>query len=94
MDDPNFYANNSRLCGMQIQVPCLEYLSPTKPLKVKSKETWFSWEGVGIGYAVGFFVAVGNLYLIGYFVPTKPRNHPANKEGKGYKFQVYHKLCM
>ncbi|GMY16220.1 receptor-like protein 46 [Fagus crenata] len=75
MDDPNFYANNSGLCGMQIRVPCLEYLSPTKPPKVESKETWFSWEGVGIGYAVGFFVAMGNLYLIGYFVPTKPPNH-------------------
>jgi Leucine-rich repeat (LRR) protein len=75
MNDPNFYANNSGLCGMQIRVPCLEYLSPTKPPKVESKETWFSWEGVGIGYAVGFFVAVGNLYLIGYFVPTKPPNH-------------------
>ncbi|GMY16226.1 receptor-like protein 46 [Fagus crenata] len=75
MDDPNFYANNSGLCGMQIKVPCLENLSPTYPPEVESKETWFSWEGVGIGYAVGFFVAVGNLYLIGYFVPTKPPNH-------------------
>ena len=44
MNDPNFYANNSGLCGMQIQVPCSENLSPTKPPKVKSKETWFSWE--------------------------------------------------
>jgi predicted MFS family arabinose efflux permease len=75
MDDPNFYANNSGLCGMQIRVPCLEDLSPTIPPKVESKETWFSWEGVWIGYAVGFFVAVGNLYLIGYLVPTKPLNH-------------------
>jgi hypothetical protein len=75
MNDPNFYANNSGLCGMQIRVPCPEYLSPTKPPKVESKERWFSWEGVGIGYAVGFFVAVGNLYLIGYFVSTKPPNH-------------------
>jgi Leucine-rich repeat (LRR) protein len=41
MNDPNFYANNSGLCGMQIRVPCLEDLSPTIPPKVESKETWF-----------------------------------------------------
>ena len=63
MNDPNSYANNSGLCGMQIQVPCSEHLLPTKPPEFKSKETWFSWEGVGIGYAVGFFVAVGISYL-------------------------------
>ena len=74
MNNPKFYANNSGLCGMQNQVPCLEDLPPTKPLEVKSKETWFSWEGVGIGYAIGFFVAVGILYIFGYFVPTKPPN--------------------
>ena len=28
MNNPNFYANNKGLCGMQIRVPCLEYLSP------------------------------------------------------------------
>jgi hypothetical protein len=75
MNNPKFYANNSGLCGMQIQVPCLEDLPPTEPPKVKSKETWFLWEGVGIGYAVGFFVAVGILYISGYFVPAKPPNY-------------------
>ncbi|KAL4618558.1 hypothetical protein ACB092_06G019500 [Castanea dentata] len=63
MNDPKSYANNSGLCGMQIQVPCSKQLLPTKPPELKSKETWFSWEGVGIGYAVGFFVAVGISYL-------------------------------
>ncbi|GMY19820.1 receptor-like protein 12 [Fagus crenata] len=52
-----------------------EDLPPTKPPEVKSKETWFSWEGVGIGYAIGFFVAVGILYISGYFVPAKPPNY-------------------
>ena len=74
MNDPNFYSNNSGLCGMQIPVPCLEDLSPTKPLKVENKEIWFSWEGLEIGYAVGFFVTMGILYLIEYFVPAKLTN--------------------
>ncbi|KAM4084778.1 hypothetical protein ACJW30_08G158000 [Castanea mollissima] len=75
IDDPSFYANNSGLCGMQIQVPCLEDFPSTKPPRVENKETWFSWEGVRIGYAIGFFVTVGALYLTDSFVPTKPSNY-------------------
>ena len=75
MDDPSFYANNNGLCGMQIRVPCPEDLPPTKPPRFKNKETWFSWEGLGIGYAIGFFVTVGILYLTNSFVPTKPSNY-------------------
>ena len=59
MNDPKFYANNSGLCGMQIRVPYLEDFSPAKPHpKVESKERWFLWERVGIGYAVGFIITV------------------------------------
>ena len=75
MNDPSFYANNNGLCEMQIQVPCPEDLLPTKPPGVENKETWFSWEGVGIGYTIGFFVTVGILYLTNSFVPTKPPNY-------------------
>ena len=75
MNNPNYYANNSGLCGMQIQVTCPKDLSPTKPTKIESKETWFSWEGVLIGYIVGFFVTVGSTYLLGYFIPSPPPNH-------------------
>ena len=67
-NDPNFFANNSLLCGMQIQVPCLEELSPTKPLKDENKERWFLWEGIVIGYSFGFIIAVGILDHTGYFV--------------------------
>ena len=42
MNNPNFYVNNSRLGGMQIRMLCLEDMSPTKPPRVESKETWFS----------------------------------------------------
>ncbi|XP_030973944.1 receptor-like protein 46 [Quercus lobata] len=75
MDDPSSYTNNSELCGMQIQVPCPEDLSPTKPPRVEKKEAWFSWEGMGIGYVIGFFVTVGILYLTNSFLPTKPPNY-------------------
>jgi Leucine-rich repeat (LRR) protein len=75
MNNPNYYANNSGSCRMQIRVPCLEDLSPVEPTKIESKETWFSWEGVVIGYTVGFFVTVGSIYLIGYFIPESPPNH-------------------
>ena len=68
MNNPNFYANNNGLCGMQIQVPCPEDLSPTKRTKIERKETCFSWEGVGIGYSVGLFVTIGILYHTSYFV--------------------------
>ena len=74
MNDPNIFANNSGLCGMQIQVPCLEELSPTKPSKYESKKKWFLLEGLGFGYSAGFFVTVGILYLTGYFVPALAPN--------------------
>ena len=76
MNNPNFYANNNGLCGMQIQVPCPEDLSPTKRTKIESKETCFSWEGVGIGYSVGLFVTIGILYHTSYFVLAPPPNRP------------------
>ena len=82
MDDPSSYANNSGLCGMQIQVSCPEDLSPTKPPRVEKKETGFSWEGVGIGYVIGFFVTVGILYLTNSFVPTKPPNYRRQQRGR------------
>ena len=68
MNDPNFFANNSLLCGMQIRVPCPEELSPTKHLKDENKERWFLWEGVEIGYSFGFLITVGILYHTKYFI--------------------------
>ena len=65
MNNQIFYANNSGLCGMQIRVSCQEDLSPAKPTEIESRETWFSWERIVIGYFVGLFVIVGSMYLIG-----------------------------
>ena len=94
MNDQNFYANNCGLCGIQIRVLCPKDLSPTKPLVVELKETWFSWEGVKIRYAIDFFVVVGILHLTQYFVPVKPPTHHSKQKGKGYKFKISYKLCM
>ncbi|KAF2288207.1 hypothetical protein GH714_005030 [Hevea brasiliensis] len=73
MNDPNSYANNSGLCGMQIKLPCEEI--PSKPKQVKEKmvkkskssETWFSWEMVVIGYPFGFLSTILALYVTDYF---------------------------
>ena len=70
MNDPNLFANNSGLCGLQIQMSCPKELPSIEPSKDESKETWLSWEGVLIGYSFGFFIAVGILYHTGYFVPV------------------------
>ncbi|KAF2288191.1 hypothetical protein GH714_004902 [Hevea brasiliensis] len=64
MNDPNSYANNNGLRGMQIKVPCEEI--PSKPKQVKEKmvkkskssETWFSWEMAVIGYPFGFLSTI------------------------------------
>ncbi|KAF2288220.1 hypothetical protein GH714_005146 [Hevea brasiliensis] len=73
MNDPNSYANNSGLCGMQIKLPCEEI--PSKPKQVKEKmvkkskssETWFSWKMVVIGYPFGFLSTILALYVSDYF---------------------------
>ena len=76
MADPNYYANNSGLCGMQIRVPCPEDQSPApKPQNYDNKEPWFLWEGMGIGYPVGFLLTIGIIFLAGYFNPSPPSNN-------------------
>ncbi|KAF2323850.1 hypothetical protein GH714_000824 [Hevea brasiliensis] len=80
LNDPNFYANNSGLCGMQIKVPCDPEAPPkAKPAeKSESKEAWFSWEMAAIGFPSGFLSTVISLYVIGYFsvAPRRPgRRH-------------------
>ena len=80
MNDPNSYANNSRLCGMQISVPCEKAKQPKKKKEDEEerKETWFSWEMAGIGYPFGVLSTVLALYAMGYFTiaPQRPlRQH-------------------
>ncbi|KAL9349073.1 hypothetical protein Peur_056328 [Populus x canadensis] len=50
MNDSNSYANNSGLCGMPTEQP---------PVKLpETDDSWFSWQGAGIGYSVGFFAII------------------------------------
>ncbi|KAF2305574.1 hypothetical protein GH714_006850 [Hevea brasiliensis] len=65
MNNPNSYANNSGLCGMQIQVPCDKVIP--EPEESRSQETWFSWVMAGIGFPFGFLSTVLVFYVIGYF---------------------------
>ncbi|KAF8098292.1 hypothetical protein N665_0269s0018 [Sinapis alba] len=49
-NDPNIYANNSKICGMQIQVSC--FMTQTEQPKEEDeeeKEATVSWEAVVIG---------------------------------------------
>ncbi|KAK4345731.1 hypothetical protein RND71_035907 [Anisodus tanguticus] len=57
MDDQTYYANNSGLCGFQIQLNCPDNKppQPTEPVN-ESNESWFAWEAmleVCIGSARG-----------------------------------------
>ena len=78
MADPASYANNSGLCGMQIYVACQDQESPPPRAQQEQEEDdndkWFVWEGVGIGYSIGFFLTVGILYFSGYFVSRRVHN--------------------
>lgn len=70
MYDPNYYANNSGLCGMQIQVQCPEKPPSEEPQEDESEEeSWFSWEGAAIGFPLGLFLSIAIICLTGYLVP-------------------------
>ena len=81
--DPNYFANNSGLCGIQIRVPCpKEQLTP--PVKIEEddhKEPWLLWESVWIGYPIGLLLAIGIMLGIGYFTLPSPSNrrHPSQR---------------
>ncbi|KAL9270016.1 Receptor-like protein, partial [Drosera capensis] len=69
--DPRFYANNSGICGLQIQVPCQ---TPSPPWaqteateKSESKDAIFSWEIAGIVFPISFVGTVAVMYSSGYF---------------------------
>ncbi|XP_023765089.1 receptor-like protein 46 [Lactuca sativa] len=66
MNELNFFANNSGLCGMQIMIKCPEDPSPPKGnVEEKEKQSWILWEGVWVGFPVGFF---SSILIMGYFL--------------------------
>nr|AMM43011.1 LRR-RLK [Vernicia montana] len=66
LNNPLSFANNSGLCGMQIQVPC-DTTKPWDSDENQDQGTWFSWVMAGIGFPSGFFSTVLVFYVIGYF---------------------------
>ncbi|CAE5965969.1 unnamed protein product [Arabidopsis arenosa] len=64
LNDPNIYANNNKLCGMQIQEPSS---TQTKQPEEDKEETMFSWKAAVIGCPCGFLMAVVVMYMVGYF---------------------------
>ncbi|KAA3472766.1 LRR receptor-like serine/threonine-protein kinase FLS2 [Gossypium australe] len=72
--DPKMYANNSGLCGVQIEVHCEEDLVPPGPPLRKKQEPMFSWIATGVGYPVGFLSSIAVMYVLGYF-NTAPAYH-------------------
>ncbi|PPD85690.1 hypothetical protein GOBAR_DD17382 [Gossypium barbadense] len=72
--DPNMYANNSGLCGVQIEVPCeKDLVLPGPPLR-KKQEPMYSWIATGVRYPVGFLSSTAVMYVLGYF-NTAPAYH-------------------
>lgn len=79
MNNPEYYANNSGLCGMQIQEPC-----PTEPPAKREEDeneaSFFHWEGVGIGYSAGFFLTVAIMFFTGYFRVSSSPIHSRRRQ--------------
>ncbi|KAJ8534545.1 hypothetical protein K7X08_016273 [Anisodus acutangulus] len=67
MDDPTYYANNSGLCGFQIQLNCPDNKPPqaVEPVN-ESSESWFVWEAMWIGFPFGFIVSASVIFLTGF----------------------------
>ncbi|KAJ9555898.1 hypothetical protein OSB04_010512 [Centaurea solstitialis] len=58
MNELNYYANNSGLCGMQIRIKCPKDISSSEPIeKEDENSSWISWEGTLIGFPIGFFLS-------------------------------------
>ncbi|XP_019084335.1 PREDICTED: receptor-like protein 12 [Camelina sativa] len=60
LNDPNIYANNSEICGVQIQVPCST--QEMEPSNEEEEETMFSWKAAAIGCICGFLIALVFMY--------------------------------
>ncbi|KAL4034842.1 hypothetical protein IC575_003511 [Cucumis melo] len=71
----SYYANNSGLCGIQIQQPCPGDQQPGEAIKEEEKQQEFSWIGPGIGFPVGFVFTVLIVYMSGYLIPLTPHRH-------------------
>ncbi|KAK9048155.1 hypothetical protein SSX86_031396 [Deinandra increscens subsp. villosa] len=59
MNELNYFANNSGLCGMQIGVKCVGDIQPSHGPEVDDEKlSWISWEGTWVGFPVGLFSSI------------------------------------
>ncbi|KAJ9555787.1 hypothetical protein OSB04_010401 [Centaurea solstitialis] len=69
MDEFKYFANNSGLCGMQINITCPEsYIPPSKGREEDEDDeqlSWIFWVGTWIGFPIGFF---SSILIMGYFL--------------------------
>lgn len=80
LNDPNIYANNSKICGMQIQVSCSTTRTEQQPNEEEEeKEATVPWEAVVVGCSCGFLTSVLLMYTVGYFRDSPPRRSPKNR---------------
>ncbi|KAF6176166.1 hypothetical protein GIB67_023457 [Kingdonia uniflora] len=75
LNDANFYANNSGLYGIQIQVSCEKNEGGNEEIIKEEDDQWFLWQDAWIGYIIGFFWTVLVISLIGFF-SQKARQRP------------------
>ncbi|KAJ9556596.1 hypothetical protein OSB04_011210 [Centaurea solstitialis] len=77
MNELNFYANNSGLCGMQIRIKCPEDISPSEQPRVMEddNDSWIPWEGTLIGFPIGFFLSIMIMaYSLNFLYIGQARN--------------------
>ncbi|KAI3706298.1 hypothetical protein L6452_23936 [Arctium lappa] len=68
MADLKHFANNSGLCGMQINITCPEDIPPSEGREEAEDDenlTWIFWVGTWIGFPIGFF---SSILIMGYFL--------------------------
>lgn len=70
LNDPNIYANNSKICGMQIQVSCSTTRTEQQPKEEDEEEK----------------EAVLLMYAVGYFRDSPPRRSPKNRGFKSVDY--------
>ncbi|KAI3706299.1 hypothetical protein L6452_23937 [Arctium lappa] len=66
MNEVKYFANNNRLCGMQIKIKCTEDIPPSEEGREEEddeKLSWIFWEGTWIGFPIGFF---SSILIMGY----------------------------
>ncbi|KAI3822945.1 hypothetical protein L1987_10546 [Smallanthus sonchifolius] len=65
MNELNSFVNNSGLCGMQINITCLEDIPKSEEREEEDEtQSWFLWEGIWVGFPIGFFFSILIIRLL------------------------------